>query len=136
MIKCLRVVLQDESFKIKTPAVIKAREAAEKFLAWCLLNTVKTDVFCKQLMQSLQTVISNSAKKSFTYSKEKLWREFYLMRSSKAFIKNWQDFLPTTAPPVEPVLYQHLTDLIFKSLLHKHFKIEYLDEEAKEMNRN
>ena len=62
--------------------------------------------------------------------------EFYLLRSSKAFSKNWQDFLPTTAPPVEPVLYQHLTDLMFKSLLHEHFKVEYLDKEAEEMNRN
>ena len=34
------------------------------------------------------------------------------------------------------MLYQHLTDLMFKSLLHEHFKVEYLDKEAEEMNRN
>ena len=61
--------------------------------------------------------------------------EFYLLRSSKAFSKIWQDFLPTTAPPVKPVLYQHLTDSMFKSLLHEHFKVEYLDKEAEEINK-
>ena len=135
LIKALRVVLEDESFKIKTPATIKARGAAQKFLEWCLRNP-DVDSFCKQPTESLQKVICNSAKKCFRYNKEKLWREFYLLRSSKEFTKQWTDFLPKTTPPIEPVVYQHLTDVVFKFLLQDHFKIEYLNEEPTEMNEN
>ena len=58
------------------------------------------------------------------------------MRSSKEFTKTWTDFLPTTTPPIEPVIYQHLTDVVLKFLLEDYFKIEYLNEEAAEMNEN
>ena len=52
IIKTLRAVLEDESFKIKTPATIKAREAVQKFLEWCLRNP-DIDLFHKQLTESL-----------------------------------------------------------------------------------
>ena len=32
-------ILEDKSFKIKTPATVKAREAAQKFFEWCLGNS-------------------------------------------------------------------------------------------------
>jgi len=44
--------------------------------------------------------------------------------------------LPTTTPPVEPVLYQHLIDIVFKCLINKHFEIVYLDQEPAEINVN
>ena len=136
LIKALRVILEDKSFEIKTPATVKARESAQKFLEWCLGNSDSVEAFSKQLTESLQTVICNSVTKSFRYNKEKLWREFYLLRCSKEFIKQWTDFLPTTTPPIEPIIYQHLTDVVLKFLLQDYFKIEYLNEEAAEMNEN
>lgn len=53
LIKALHVVLQDESFKIKTPVTIKAREAAEKLDHFWMHS---------ELAQSLQKVIHASAK--------------------------------------------------------------------------
>jgi len=73
--------------------------------------------------------------KNLSYSKEKLWREFYLLRSLD-FTKESMDFLPITTPPIEPIVYQNLTDLVSKFLLQDHFKKEYLDEETTEMNKN
>ena len=58
------------------------------------------------------------------------------MRSSKEFTRQWTDFLPTTTSPIEPVIYQHLTDVVLKFLLQDYFKIEYQNEQAAEMNEN
>ena len=32
--------------------------------------------------------------------------------------------------PVKPILFQHLTDLVFQVLLHDHFQIVYIDQEV------
>jgi len=79
LLKALRVVLEDQSFQIKTPTTIKTREAAKEFLKWCCLelSASKVDAFSKKLTESLQKVI-DGAKKSFTYNKEKIWKQFYL----------------------------------------------------------
>ena len=44
-------------------------------------------------------------------------------------IKQWTDFLVVVDEPVQPVLFQHLTDLVFQMLLQNHFKILYIDED-------
>ena len=61
------MVLQDDSFIIKIkPATIKAREAAEKFLEWCLRNPVIIDAF----MHNLYKKFHENAKKYFSYNKK------------------------------------------------------------------
>ena len=32
--------------------------------------------------------------------------------------------------PVKPILFQHLTDLVFQVLLHDHFQILYINQEV------
>ena len=59
-----------------------------------------------------------------------------IMEGFKEFNKQWTDFLQTTTPLIEPVVYQHLTDLVLKFLLQDHFKIEYLNKESTEMNES
>jgi len=138
-VNALRNVLDDQAFKIQTPTMIKTRKSAEEFMKWSYLenSASKVSTFTKKLTESLQKVIDKS-KKSFPYNREKIWKQFYLLRTSNGFSEMWRQFLPTTKPPVEPVLYQHLTDLIFQNLINSHFKIVYLDQEQepKEMNLN
>ena len=54
LIKGLHVILKDKSLKIKTLATVKAREAAQKFMEWCLENPDFVDAFSMQLAESLQ----------------------------------------------------------------------------------
>ena len=119
--------MDDDSFKINTPAIINTRTCAEDFLNWCLTTAslCSLDNFCKKITECLQQVILSSAKKSC--NKEKLWREFYLLRCSPDFVLQWTTFLSECQIPVRPVLYQHLTDIIFKTLLQNHFRIVQLD---------
>jgi len=81
------------------------------------INEGIVKVFVNQLIEQLQNVISSSVKKSFSYNKETMWKQFYLLRTSEGFIKQWTDFLANNGKPVQPVLYQHLTDRIFGALI-------------------
>jgi len=45
------------------------------------------------------------------------------------FVKLWADFLSDVTPPVQPVLFQHLTDEIFTALVQDYFQVQYLEEE-------
>ena len=138
--KALQLVLVHGSFKINTPSVIQARESAGKFLEWCLSNSNKDslDAFTKQLVECLQDVISSSVTKFFCYNKEKLWRNFYILRTSKDFIKQLTDFsMPLKCHQFSQCYtYQHLTDEIFKLLIQIHFQIVPLDEDAVPSNES
>ena len=125
----LQQVMDDDSFKINTPAIINTRKSAENLMNWCLTTAslCSLESFNKNITEHLQQVILSSTTKSFMYNKEKLWRQFYLLRCSPDFILQWTAFLSECQIPVKPVLYQHLTDIIFKTLLQNHFHILQLE---------
>lgn len=133
LVKVLQLVLEDEFYKINTPSIIEARESAGKILEWCLsdANNDSVDSFTKQLVECLQNVISSSVTKSFHYNKEKLWKDFYILRTSKDFIKRWTDFFHIiNMPSIQPAFYQRLTDEIFKLLIQSHFQVVRLDDDT------
>jgi len=131
LVKALKHVLDDDSFQINTPSTIQARKSAESLLDWCLNNEMDDRFidFTKQLTSSLKQMICSSATKVFTVNKEKLWKGFYQLRISQEFVKQWTDFVTVVDEPVKPVLFQHLSDLIFRMLIEQHFKIVHLDQE-------
>ena len=139
LVKVLQHVLADEFYKINTPSIIEARESAKKILDWCLsdANSDRVDSFTKQLVECLQNVISSSVTKSFRYNKEKLWKDFYILRTSKDFIKQWTDFFHIiNMPSVQPALYQRLTDEVFKLLIQDHFQVVCLDDASTNVTSN
>ena len=139
LVKALQQILDDDSFKINSPVTVQARKSAEMLLEWCLrnINDDKLNAFGEQLLQSLKQVILSSRTKSYSHSKEKLWKGFFQLRCSHDFIKQWTDFLVVVDEPVKPLLFQHLTDLIFQVLLHDHFKTIHIDQEvSSEMTEN
>ena len=139
LVRALKHVLDDDSFKINTPSTIQARKSAESLLDWCLKNNMDDRFidFTRQFTSSLKQVICSSATKVFTVNKEKLWKGFYQLRVSQDFVKQWTDFTADADEPVKPVLFQHLSDLIFRMLIEQHFKIVHLDqEEFSELTEN
>lgn len=131
LVKALEQVLADDSFKVNAPPTIQARKSAESLLKWCLKseNSNILNEFTKKLTESLQKVITLSATKSFSYNNNKIWRGFFLLRSAPDFISQWTNFLQVTNEPVKPVLFQHLTDLVFRKCLHDHFEVLHLDQQ-------
>ena len=118
--------------------MIKTRVSAEKMLEWCVRepNAGQVKTFDQKLTKALQSIIDSSIKKSHNCNREKLWREYYLLRTSKAFVKQWTDFLSTIDITVQPVLFQHLTDEIFKRLVQDYFKMQHLEQETVEVTTN
>ena len=128
----LEQVLADDSFKVKTPSTIEARRCAEKLLQWCL-NSENVDLlneFTKKLTESLQNVIRAASTKSFNTNYEKIWRGFFLLPSKPEFIKQWTTFLKAAGKPVKPVLFQHLTDVMFRKYLSDHIQVIYLQQQS------
>ena len=121
--RALKQVLDDDSFKVKAPATIAARKSADELLNWCLgtKNSEFLEDFTKHLADSLTKVIKASSTRSFAYNNDKLWKKNFLLRSSPEFIKWWTTFLKPTGVAVKPVLFQHLTDNIFRKFLNDHF---------------
>lgn len=132
LVVTLEQVLSDDSFKIRAPPTIEARESAERLLQWCITNanSALLTEFTEKLTDSMNMVIKASLRKSFKYNYDKLWKKFFQLRSSPDFSKRWSNFLTGTGQSVKPLLFQHLTDLVFRKCLDDHFKILQLDQES------
>ena len=62
--------------------------------------------------------------------RDKLWESYFYIHSKETFINRWTVFLCSANSPVgSPVLYQHLTDLVFKEMLHSKYFIVANDTE-------
>ena len=93
-------------------------------------NSDKLKEFTRQLEYSLKQVITSSGtKRSWSYNYDKLWRGFFKLRSAPDFISRWTNFLEPVTERVKPVLFQHLTDLVFRKCLNDHLQVLHLDQE-------
>ena len=121
-LKGLETVLSDESFKIVSSKVaIEAREVAVSLLKWCSADTNKEQfyTFANEIVTVLRKPIVAFSCKSC--NREVLWRNYFLQRSSEHFVRSWVNFLKSLHLTPTPVLYQHVTDLIFRQLIQNSF---------------
>jgi len=132
LLLALEQVLSDDSFKIKAPATVASRRSAELLFEWCLRKENKDTVnaFTCKLLDSLKGVIKASVTKVFSYNTDKIWRKFFLLRSTPDFVTQWKTFLKPSGVPVKPVLFQHLTDIVFRKCLDNHFKVMHQDKQV------
>ena len=100
-------------------------------LQWCVKgeNSNSIEEFTRTLTKSLKENLTSARKPSFAYNTEKIWKGFFLLRSSPNFVDKWTNFLRTANEAAKPVLFQHLIDLIFRDCLNKHFKVLHLNDQ-------
>ena len=127
-------MLADDSFKVNSPtnSLSQVRKSAESLLRLCMKseNSDKLKEFTRQLEYSLKQVITSSGtKQSWSYNYDKLRRGFFKLRSAPDFISRWTNFLEPVTERVKPVLFQHLTDLVFRKCLNDHLQVLHLDQE-------
>ena len=120
-LKALETVLSDDSFKIGSAVAIEARQVAVSLLKWCSddANKKQFHTFANKIVAVLQKPIISSSIKSC--NREVLWRNYFLHRSSEHFVGSWVTFLRNLHLVPTPVLYQHLTDLVFRQLIQSHY---------------
>jgi len=88
------------------------------------------NTFACKLLGSLKGAIKASVTKDFSYNTEKIWRKFFLLQSSLEFVTQWKTFLKAFDEPVKLVLFQHLTDLVFRKCLDDHLKVMQQDRKV------
>ena len=110
-------VLEDASFRTKSPVATETWQAAVQMNDWCKQDTNETalQLFSQKLVTMLTTTLRIDA--HGISNRFKLWELYFTIRSSKQFIQNWVTFLSLMKVSPTPVLYQHLTDVVFKSLI-------------------
>lgn len=124
----LQNVLDDPSFHTKSPEAVNARIGAEYMLQWCsnrdnLPSLLKfTDDFIKDLKGAL---LNPNGK---ALQRDKVWESYFYIRSQETFTNRWTVFLcGANSSTGTPVLYQHLTDIIFQELLREKYSVSAND---------
>ena len=82
----------------------------------------------QDLLGDLNGALVNPSGKALL--RDKLWNHTFYICTQEGFINHWTVFLCGANFPVgSSVLYQHLTDLVFKELLHLKYSIAANDTE-------
>ena len=128
VLSSVQKVLND--FEINSSVATAAQQIVRMFIEWSKRaeNKAKFKKFSDEVIQNLETVFTGTVKsnKATIINRDKLWRNFFLLRSSTSYRKLWEDFL-------EPILsekssialfYQHVTGELFKQLVKSHFQVE------------
>ena len=112
LLTALEDLLKDPSFHTGTQVAAGALQAAEILYKWCSLaeNQIKLKLFAEKLEGYLENCFKSTVKStgSTIICRDKLWRSFFLVRSSSDFISHWTMFLNNIILLPTPTLYQHL----------------------------
>ena len=126
LVKALHAVLEDATFKFSSKAATEARKAAVLLLDWATKQDSENLSVSKTFLQQLQQQFEDCLKflNPGSINRDRLWRSFFILRSSSKFIKAWNDFLLTAKVNPTPTLYQQLTSIMFRQEISKKMKME------------
>ena len=134
VLSSVQKVLND--FEINSSVATAAQQIARTFIEWSKRaeNKAKFKKFSDEVIQNLETVFTGTVKsnKATIINRDKLWRNFFLLRSSTSYRKLWEDFLePILSEKSSSALfYQHVTGELFKQLVKSHFQVENNSKDA------
>lgn len=137
VLSAVQQVLDD--FQIKSSESTAAQQVASTFIEWARVanNKGKVKKFCDDIIRSLETVFINTIKsKGSIVNRDKLWRNFFLLRSSMSYQKKWEDFLGPilSEKSFTALFYQRVTDILFRSLVKSHYQIANNSEPTASLN--
>lgn len=86
-------------------------------------RTERLDSLVTAIFQELQKALNVPAK-TLHSKREKIWGQFHTIHTSDSFIQLWTLLFSEAELQALPTLYQHLTTLLFKEMVRKHFDIQ------------
>ncbi len=116
-------MLKDRVFTLPSPHASDGQQAAAKALEWCRDPDNHTTVvsFAGDLTSSLTGCMQHKCG-SQKEMREKMWGRYHQLRTTEDFSRRWKHFLlQATGAPVSPIVFQYLTDKIFRRLICDHF---------------
>ena len=139
VLSAVQQVLDD--FQVNSSVSNAARQVASTFLEWAKTadNKGKLKEFCDEIIRNLETVFINTIKCRHTGSvvnRDKLWKNFFLLRSSTSYQNKWKDFVEPILPEISSsaLFYQRVTDVLFRLLIKSHYQIANNDEASSTLN--
>ena len=117
VLSAVQQVLDD--FQIKSPVATAAQQVASTFIEWAKVADNKGNLkkFCDEVIRNLETMFIDTIKSTVgsIVNRDKLWRNFFLLRSSTSYQQKWEDFLgPILSEKSSTGLfYQRITDVLF-----------------------
>ena len=118
--KAFESVLSDEAFNLPTAPAESARRAATQVLE---NNRRQVEEFGDLLVHTLKSCFTISQSTKIRTRIEKMWEQYYQLRSSEEFAKKWVSFLEMCGAEPTNILYQHITDYVFNHLIKSTYPI-------------
>ena len=124
LLKGIDAVLVDPSFFTGSVVAEDALQAAKLLKEWCIReeNNEVVISFTYELLSDLQGALVFPRGRR-PLNREKIWQQYFTVRSSSIFISRWTAFLEQASINPTPTLYQHLTDIIFRDLMKENYVI-------------
>ena len=95
VVSAVQQVLDD--FQIKSPVATAAQQVASIFIEWAKMADNKGSLkkFCDEVIRNLETVFIDTIKSTVgsIVNRDKLWRNFFLLRSSTSYQQKWEDYV-------------------------------------------
>ena len=120
-------IISDSGFKVNSPVAASALQLAKDVKRWSDKNTDVFEKFSQQLIMEMEKVFVGTVRtKKSIINRDKLWRNYFLLCSSTQFRERWETFLSLMSTETKgegALLYQRVTDIIFKLLIQEHYQI-------------
>ena len=102
-------LLGDESLHCGSEGSVRLGQLSNAFLKAVsdVHNHSSVNHFSNWICSKLTSLVKCANKK--TLNKDKLWSSFHQLRSSKEFLKKWEEFLSSCKMPTCPLFYQYFT---------------------------
>lgn len=94
---------------------------AEKLLQFFSSNKITSSVFAKAIVGSLDDCFRES--RSIRVAREKMWENYYKVRSSDEFQDAWTENLKNIECKACPIFFQFVTDRMMESLIIEHYPL-------------
>ena len=120
----VETILKDPSFSTCSPVAAGVLTSTKLLKEWCIHkeNNASVTHFTKELLNYLERALIFPTGRHLL-NKEKIWQQYFIIRSSNTFISHWRVFLERANVIPTPTLYQHLTDIIFRELLKEKYVV-------------
>ena len=111
-------VLADPYFTIPTEEAKLCLEGARNIITVLSQTNELQSTFSTWLVTTLEEIVKSVQSDGQHFNKEKLWIKFHELTSSTEFANEWETFASKLGiGTVSPLLYQHITDIIFESII-------------------
>ena len=118
----MSIVITDDGFSLPTLPARNARTCAQELLQWISSDNLASRTCAKSIVNMLEECFQET--KSLRVTREKMWTNFYRLRSSEYFRDTWKEIMERIHREACPIFYQFVTEKIMEALITEHYPVQ------------